>query len=225
MQNTIASDLNNPDFVGAQDPDATMHVEFFWHEPIDKWGSEVASQEQQRRVVRKLPKQVFVRIMRPGDQLSILEVPLREEHKYRWPKQWSYFELSEGLRDDGANIPGFKLDEWDELKEQPELLRDLKYMRFYTVEQIAGASDGQIQKMGIGGPGLREKAKAALRSKLSAQINEQIAAKDAEVAAVKKQNEELAAQMREMQESLKVLTAAKAEEPAKRGPGRPRANG
>ena len=174
--NMLASDLNNPEFANPIDPDALLHVDFYWCEPVDGWESNV----QQKRVT--LPKQPFVRIMKPGDQTSILEVPVREDHKRRWPHKWLYFQMQEGLIDDGAQIPGWKIEEWDEIKDNAELVRGLKFMRFHTVEQIAGASDAQIQNIGLGAYGLREKAKAALRQHMSAGIKEEIAARDKTIA-------------------------------------------
>ena len=190
----LASDLNNNEFVGATNPDAMLAVEFYWHEPLDKWGSEVATQEAGRRVEKKLPRQPFVRISRPGDNTSILEAPVREVHKQRFPEKWLYFQLSEGLIDGAADIPGFKLDEWTYLDDKPEQKRDLKYLRFLTVEQLAGASDGQIQRI-MGGLGLREMAKQALREKLGADVKAQIEAKDKQLAEQGEAIEALKAQM------------------------------
>ena len=88
----LASDLNNPEFVGAVNPDSLLYVEFYWHEPIDKWSSEQATMKAGKRVVIKLPKQPFVRIMRPGDQTTIVETAVREDHKARWPEKWMYWQ-------------------------------------------------------------------------------------------------------------------------------------
>jgi hypothetical protein len=38
----------------------------------------------------------------------------------------------------------------------------LQILHFATVEQVAGASDAQLQRVGMGGPGLRERARAFL---------------------------------------------------------------
>lgn len=196
---TLASDLNNPEFVGATNPDALLHVEFYWHEPIDKWSSEVESAKAGKRVWVKLKKQIFVRIMRPGDKDNIMEVPLREEHKMRWPEKWLYFQIAEGMEaGDGKNIPGWQIDDWPELDDKEELKRELKYARYYTVEQIAGAQDAQIQKLGIGGLGLREQARTALRERMKKEFAADLADKDrllaqqgAAIEAMKKQIDEL----------------------------------
>jgi len=213
----LASDLNNPEFTGAVNPDSLLFVEFYWHTPIDKWGSEEASAKAGRRVIVNMKKIVldstgkatkleedlripFVRIMRPGDQTSIIETAVREDHKQRWPQQWLYWQMAEGLVDDGAGIPGWKIEDWPHLDGQPNLVRDLKYMRFHTVEQIAGASDAQVQKMGIGGPGIRQQAAHDLRNRLAKTLNADIAARDGQIAAQAKAIKEMQEQMAQLME-------------------------
>lgn len=200
MSQPLASDLNNPEFVGAINPDSLLHVEFYLFEPLDKWASDEASYQQGRPVRIMMPggKRPYVRIMKPGDNTSIIETPVREDHKRRFPQQWLYFQMQEGLIDGGANIPGWKLEDWPELQHKEEQLHDLKARRFYTVEQIAGASDAQVQGMGFGGPGLRESARAALRSKVSSDINDKLAEKDAAIAKMQQQMAELAEKMNTM---------------------------
>ena len=186
MSQLLASDLNNPEFVGAiPNPDMLLHVEFYMHKPLDKWETEVESAKAGRLKRVYGPEQPFVRIMRPGDQTSILEVPVREEHKARWPERWMYFQMAEGLIDQDQSIPGWKLEEWPYLLDKQDLLRELKFARYATVEQVAGASDAQCQRMGLGGVGIRENARADLRKKIAGDINEAIAAKDKEVAEMK----------------------------------------
>ena len=183
----LATDLNNPEFVGATNPDAQLYVEFYWHEPVDKWASEEATAKAGKRVVVKREKQAFVRIMRPGDQTSILETAVREDHKQRWPEKWLYWMMAEGLVDEGAGIPGWPLEQWQHLEDKQELLRELKFMRFYTVDQIAGASDAQVQKLGIGGPGLREQARIDLRERIGKEVKAELQKKDDQIAAMQEQ--------------------------------------
>ena len=193
----LASDLNNPEFMNPVNPDNLLHVEFYMHEPINKWDSDLKTYETGRKTVIKMPggPRPYIRIMRPGDNTSIVETEVREDHKARWPTQWLYFQMQNGMIDSGENIPGWKVEEWEHLKQNPELLRDLKYMRFFTVEQIAGASDAQVQKMGIGGLGLREQARQALRDHMGAAVKAEIEKKDREMAEVKAQLAELQARL------------------------------
>jgi hypothetical protein len=210
----LASDVNNPEFQGAiPNPDSMLFKEFYWYTPIDKWASEEASAKAQRRVIvhkKKLKfspdgkveqtteddKQIWIRIMKPGDQTSIIERQMNEGDKQRFTQEWLYWQMAEGLLDEGKNIPGWRLEEWLHLDSQPDMLRDLKHMRFYTVEQIAGASDAQIQRIGIGGPGLREQARVDLRTKLARDLNAGMEERDRVIADQAKALAELQAQMK-----------------------------
>ena len=172
----LASDLNNPEFTNPSNPDTMLHVEFYWFAPVDKWASDAAGKEVRGA---RVP---FVRIMRPGDNTSIHETPVRDDHKARWPNLWLAWQMKEKLIEGDVNIPGWKLDEWDVIK--PDQLHELKYLRFHTVEQIAGASDAQVQRLGMAGIGLRVQAQAALKDKAREGIRDELAAKDAELKAM-----------------------------------------
>jgi hypothetical protein len=185
----LASDLNNTDFVGAMNPDDALYVKFEMHIPEDPNKSMAAGRKvfatkhvvDEKGVGRDTGEPLripYVTIMKPGDSTSIIHVPVREDHKHRWPRQWLSFQIEEGLIDGGADLPGWKLEDWPEINQDPESLRNLKHMRFYTVEQIAGASDAQVQRMGLGGMGIREAAKHALRAKVGLDVRAEIAAKD-----------------------------------------------
>lgn len=174
----LASDLSNPEFVGAKNPDSGLHVEFYWHEPVDAWASRQQSQEMQKKVVVKGDKAVYCRIMVPGDKQTIWEEAVREHHKQRFPRQWMAWQISEGIIGGDGDIPGWKLSEWDELGE--DQLRELTFMRFHTVEQLAGANDKQLQGIGMGGLQLKEKAKVALRNRMGAETREALEAERAE---------------------------------------------
>lgn len=213
----LASDLNNPDFIGAMNPDALLYVEFYWYEPIDKWKSDHESARQGKRVVIKGPKQPFVRIMKPGDQTTIIETAVREDHKARWPEKWMYWQMSEGLID-GDKVPGWQLEEWPYLQDKPQLLRELKFTRFQTVDQIAGASDAQVQKLGVGGMGLREQARVDLRQRVARDAMDEVKKKDREIAELNDRLAKLEAALMADKQPVNVTPP----EPVKRKPGRPK---
>lgn len=196
----LASDVANPEFTGPQNPDASLFVEFYWHEPIDDWKYRTTGEKV------KLPRTPFILIQKPGDQTSTIRVAVREDHKRRFPNQWLYFQMKEGMVET-KDLPGTPLESWEELKDKPDYLLDLKSKRFFTVESVAMASDSQVQGIGMGGLSLREKAKDFLRNQMNASVKDEIAKRD-------KQIEEL----RQMVESL--ATQVKPDE--KRGPGRPK---
>lgn len=186
----LASDLANPEFANPQNPDKLLHVEFYMYEALDP----NKSREFGKPV--KMPALPYIRIMKPGDNTSIIETPVREDHKARFPDKWLYFQMQQGMIDGGVDIPGWKIEEWDYLK--PEQVHELKFLRFYTVEQIAGASDAQVQRLGIGGLGMREEAKKALKEKVGAGINAELAKKDAEIEALKAGQRETAGKLEQL---------------------------
>jgi hypothetical protein len=106
----------------------------------------------------------FVRIMIPGDKTSINEQMVADHHKQRFPRQWLHFQM----QNDDAPIIGTPLTTWH--KDDPEGFSDLQMaelqiLKFQTVEQLATASDSQIQKVGMGAAGLRERSRTYLNKK------------------------------------------------------------
>ena len=194
MSSMLASDLNNPAFVGPVNPDSLLSVEFYMHEPED-----VHKSESEGRVV-KLPAIPYVRISAAGDHTSVMETPVQEQHKRRWPDKWLYFQIQNNMVDGAAEIPGWKIEEWTHL--MPEQVRELKFLRFSVVEQVANASDAQCQKMGMNGFSLREAARTALRARVGADVKAEMEKKDAKI--------------KELEEKMARFEAfmASAEEPA-----------
>ena len=186
------SDVANANFAGPQRPDDLLHVEIYMHKPLDKNKTEAKAEET--GVYRPIYGEEipYIRIMKPGDQLSIIETPLREDHKRRWPAKWQYFQIQMGMIDGGQNAPGWKLDEWEDISKDD--VHRLKFLRFFTVEQLAGANDAQVQGIGMGGEGLRQRAKEAIKAKYSASVKAELDAKDKE--------------LNEMKERLAKLEAA-----------------
>ncbi len=182
MQNTnlgFETDVGNQNFLGAKNPDSALSVEFYMFEEIDAWGSMVESQKVGRKVTIKKKPAPFIRIATPGDNTNIMQLKVREDHKQRFRPQWLNFQIEEGLIED--HIQGWRIEEWDYLKDQLELIRDLKHMRFHTVEQIANASDAQVQGMGMSGNGLRIEAKKSLNDSIAQQLKDVEAKKDEEI--------------------------------------------
>ncbi len=145
----LPSDVNNTGFTGAYDPDSVMYVRFYMKSIQNMYETE----KQGRSIFFDVP---FVEIMIPGNQLSIVDTPVREPHKKRFPKQWMVFQNSQSA----DQVSGTRVEEWPAItRSQAE---ELKGLKFFTVEQIAGASDEQIQRLGMNATMLRQKAKAFL---------------------------------------------------------------
>ena len=165
--------------------DEQLQVEFYIAKDVDpKWDGKP-----------------FVRINIPGDKTTIIEQPVTEEHKKRFPRQYLYFQMKQNEQD--APAIGTSLDVWftdgsgDITRGHIEELRILK---FQTVEQVASASDAQLQRIGMGGTGLREKAKAFLARRTRSETENQL--------------DETKKQLAELQAQMAALMARK--------PGRPK---
>lgn len=193
----LASDLNNPEFSGATNPDAMVQVEFYDHEALDMWKTDETG------IKTFKPKCPFVRIAVPGRGDLTVERPADKRDTERFPRQWMVYQMQTGKIANAENVPGWQIGDWSEL--DPEQVRQLQFLRFYTVEQIAGANDAQIQGIGMGGLGLREKAKRALAERNGQAASQEIAKRDERIAA--------------LEEKLNAILAASEE---KRGPGRPK---
>lgn len=170
----LDSDISNAD--------SQLHVEFFVSDDKDYKG---------------IP---FVRIIVPGDKTNIVEQPVREDHKERFPRQWLYFQM----KNQEGGIVGTPIEEWH--KAEPDninrgQIEELQILKFQSVEQIATASDAQLQRFGMGGTGLRERARMFLSRKNRSDSQVEL--------------DETKKQLAALQEQMQELLAAK------RGPGRP----
>lgn len=153
----------------------------------------------------------FIRIEIPGRSDSIIDTLATEYHKKAYPQQWARYENEKKeLGDD--DVTGTLLKEWSLLNAAQ--VRELKHYHFYTIEQVALASDAQLAPVsmivGMGANSFRDKAKAYIASAKGAS---QIESQQKEL---QKRDEEIAALKEQMQQMMAMLQAPKAE-PKKRG--------
>jgi hypothetical protein len=145
----------------------------------------------------------FVRIMTPGDKTNVIETFANDDHKMRFPRQWLAFQMRGS--DEVAMLIGVPLSRWrqerpDDLSEVQQA--ELQILKFQTVEQVATSTDAQLQRIGMGAAGLRERARAYLTGKNNAEAESKISAQQAEIDELKKQMQAILGD--------------------RRGPGRPR---
>ena len=151
--------------------------------------------------------QPFVKISAPGQaNINEVDTTVREDHKQRFPRQWLYFQMQ------NTDVPmqGTPLQAWQ--KEHPEdiseyQVAELGVLKFQTVEQIALASDGQKQRIGMGADGLQNLARAYLKRKREAsgaEVSKDITDAKAELAEVKMQLAALMAMMQSQQQTAPV---------------------
>ena len=190
----LASDANNPQFLGATNPDAALHVQFY-NKPVKQTFRSVKEGLAIHETV------VFVRIHTPGNQLNIIDTPAREDHKRRFPQHWAHFQ---NMNNGAAETSGVPVAHWPLI--DVSLAETLKALKFFTVEQIAFASDEQISKLGMHAGmapfTFRERAKTYL----------QVAKDSTALAKQNEENESLKKRLAEL-EAMVMGKAAKAAAP------------
>lgn len=171
--------------------DRNLHVEFYMGAVLD------GPQSEARGYPVHIEKP-FVRINVPGDPNTVVDTKVNDFYKNRFPEEFKSF-----MAGADSGVSGWLLKEWPLINVAQ--VKNLEHLSIHTVEQLAGLTDAQVQRVGMGGQELRTKAKAALA-----------AAEDGAVVAAQAA---VAARQQEEIEALKAQLAALSEE---RKPGRPR---
>jgi len=196
----MATDANNPNFTGAHNPDAAV-VKKFYSKPVHQ---PFLSTQENRPIYKDVD---YITIWTPGNQLNIIDTPVTAEHKMRFPIEWAQYQAGKG---DGTEV-GTPVTQWPFLSAaQAEEFRGVK---FFTVEQIANASDMQLQALGmIGGMNphsIRARAQAFLGQAAAGAPAEKQAQENAEL---KAQLAALTAQVERMMANGMKPEEAKTEE-------------
>ena len=90
----MASDDNNPNFLGARNPDAALWVKFH-----SKSVEQPYESTMQGRPIFKNVDYIEIRI--PGDKDNVIDTPVRHEHKIRFHQQWAAYQAGKG---DGTEV-------------------------------------------------------------------------------------------------------------------------
>ncbi len=144
-------------------------------------------------------EKAFVEILVPGDPHNIVDTQVTQYYIDRFPDEWDRFNRSQGQA-----IEGWLLREWPVVN--PAQVKNLEFLNVRTVEQLAGLTDTQCQKIGMGAADLRAKAQAAVA-----------AAKDgAATTAQAAENKRLSDELEALRAQIAAMGATE-----KRGPGRP----
>ena len=156
----------------------------------------------------------FILIEIPGNSNLTIDTFVAETDKQRFPVQWARYQNE---KTDG-DIEGTLLHDWPVLNSA--VAAELKHFKFYTVEQVASASDAQLNTLGMAAGmsplALRDKAKAFLASAKDTAYSQQQAEKLAQqndiIARMEAQIAELANQVNKPKAEPKAKPKAKAEE-------------
>jgi hypothetical protein len=193
--------------------DARLQVRFY-KKPIQQ---EQESIDAGRPIYKEFD---FVHICVAGDTLTEIDTYALQQHRQRFPIQWANYMNRVGANDE--EVVGTPVAEWPLVsKSQAEELRAIK---FFTVEAIAGASDQQLQRMGMAAGmspfAFRDKAKAFLNlattsaetDKRESEINalkEELAKKDLETAKIKAETDAKLAKMQDQMAAILVAVGEK----------------
>ena len=154
----------------------------------------------------------FVRIEIPGNQTSIIDTFVNNSHKQQFPTQWALYlnEKADG-NNNPDNVQGTLLRDWPLLNAAQAT--ELKHFKFYTVEQVANASDQQVMAIGMTAGmsplALRDKAKAFLEnakdSSFAQKQAEELKLRDQQIEDLKAQMERMAKMIEEKAKSDKEV--------------------
>lgn len=206
----IASDVNNPEFHGQRDPDSALSVQFYVKPVKDDYKTE----QEKRPIFFDVD---FVKICTPGNTLNIIDTPARDDHKQRFPRQWNAFKSRVG---ETSGVSGTPVTEWPRLSASQA--EELKALKFYTVESIAGAGDAQLQGIGmIAGQSVfafRDDAKRFLMvADAAAKMSEADKKLEEAKAEIAQKEAAFASRMEAMQAQIEALVAAASEKHGKAG--------
>jgi len=190
------TDLNNPD--------SRLNVKFYQRAINNEFKSALEG-----RPIMEMRDFILIEV--PGDNLTVIDTFAVDEHKERFPVQWARYQNE---KTDG-DIEGTLLNDWPVLN--AAIAAELKHFKFYTVEQVAAASDAQLNTLGMAAGmsplALRDKAKAYLGSAkdtaLVQQQADELSKRDEIIARMEAQIAELAQQANK---SKAMPKKAKAEE-------------
>jgi hypothetical protein len=131
-----------------RDQQERVYAEFYTHPRRNQ----AKSLEAGRDIYEDLP---YIKIMVPGDKDNIIQRPVRDQDKQRFPRQWQAFQ-----NQDTQPMEGTPLAEWSGVTRS--MVEEFKHFGIRTVEDLVNMPDSQANKfMGINA--LRAKAKAFIQ--------------------------------------------------------------
>ena len=96
----------------------------------------------------------YVSIQQPGER-DVAVRAATQEHRFRFPRQWAAYQAGQEQRPEGTLVEIL-------FPTNPGVVETLKFLKIFTVQQLAAASDTVIQNLGLGGSQWREMAKGFL---------------------------------------------------------------
>ena len=118
----------------------------------------VVNEARSREVGRPIHENhTYVRIQPAGERLNIVDRPVRDEDKRRWPEQWAQYMAGKTQIPSGTPVELL-------FPNHPAIADTLKGCNVYTIEQLAALSGNAIDSIGMGAQDWVNKATAYLQS-------------------------------------------------------------
>ncbi len=96
---------------------------------------------------------VFVKIQEPGEKLNVIDRPVKDDDKRRWPNQWRQFSMNQKQIPDGTPVDLL-------FPQSPAIAGSLQAYGIHTIEQLARLSAEGISTVGMGATEWVNKAKS-----------------------------------------------------------------
>ena len=195
----LASDVNNPQFSGAQDPEAVMVARFYVRAVKNNFKSKLEGRPI-------FEDKIYCEYYPAGSTILRMDVPSTSVHEQRFPKQWAYFQAT---KKEDFNSAGTPLSQWAILS--PADVENLKGLKIQTIENVAAMSDHALEVLGMGIAGLSPHVfRARAQAYLGTAKDTALPQKQAEdIEALKKKVEELTALLSAKPEVKPEVTAPK----------------
>jgi hypothetical protein len=153
----------------------------FYTEPVQ---DELASAREGRPIFNEFE---FVEIFMPGNPWHMPVHRVNDDHRARWPREYELFR--QGLEQTADGTP---IEEWPILNRSQVM--ELRALQIRTIEEVSSLSDTACQRA-MGLTQLRNKARAYLDDAAAMALTEQLGKENeslrADMASLKRQNEEL----------------------------------
>lgn len=204
----LASDAQNPEFMGAHNPDATLSVKLYSRAVQHMFKTE----KEGRPIFEDV---VYIEIKTPGNDKNIVDRPVQEGDKARFPMHWAHYQNTHGAT--AAEI-GTPLEQWPQITAAQA--EELKALKFRTVEHLANASDQNIASIGMvagmAPMSLRTRAQAFLHAAADSAVPQRQAAELEKLRAEKEASDEQ--HTKDMAEMRAMIADLAANQKAKPGP-------
>jgi hypothetical protein len=165
--NSAAKDYGVVNFTNDND----LVVTFFMKSVIDP----IKSREQSIRIYSDM---AYVKIFRPGEMLNVIERPMEENDKRRWPRQYENFLHNRTQVPEGTPIDLL-------FPNNPSVADNLRARGVYTIQQCANLTAHAIDSIGMGAQEYVNRAKKYLEAASSGseviKLQEALKNKDTEV--------------------------------------------